>query len=343
MANRGHDSSANADWSRFWVRAQQQAWDSWSRVARQAAPQAQPRPEDLWTLWSDGLERLWQDRGAQLSGTSHEVFGRLVHQGKGFLFLSHELLRAVERLQTEAQTGADWKRSLRAAIDGVQDELRRCSGASLGTTALWGLPVEMWERLSSALALTPGDWAQTLNDAMGQPVGGEGGSFDWLSHWPALGVTREWQSHAQQGAQRAERYQEAWRRYAAKLLDVSVLALDYFYERLVEAGDTGQRIRQLRTVYDLWVDAAEQSYAEVVSTPEFAGLQAEVINAAVALKLHLQESLEAAARANSLPTRTEIDSAHRSIKALRAELESLRTQLATATPARGRNGKDPRE
>lgn len=333
---RASDNGSSADWMRFWEQAQRQAWDAWSELARQSAPPARSPHDALWDLWADGLERLWQGRSAQLSGTSQEVFSRLIDQGKGFLFLSHQLLRVVEKIQAQGERGGDWKKPLREAIDQVQDQLRQWSGVSAGQTALWGLPFEMWERLAAALSFTPGDWARHMKDMAGNVSESGQDGRSWMDQWPALGVTREWQLSAKEGSRLSERYQEAWRCYSTKLLDVGILALDYLYERLIEAGETGQQIRQLRTVYDLWVDSAEQAYAEVVSTPEFAQQQAELINAAVALKLHVQDSLERAALANNLPTRTELDSAHRAIKDLRTELDRLRSQTAEpATPAPG--------
>lgn len=326
---RNNDAGAPADWSRFWDRAQQQAWDAWSRMARQSMSPPDPQPDALWKFWSEGLEQLWHSRDGRTSGTSATVSRHLLDQGRGFLLLSHQLLRALEQMQRETGNDADWKRVLREAIGHTQEQLRQCVAMSAGRSALWGLPMEMWERFGSALSPTADDWVQRG----GEPARDGSGA----------GLGTEWRSRMQQGLQHAERYREAWQRYAAKLVDVGVLALDYLYERLVEAGDTGQRIDRLRTVYDLWVEAAEQAYAEVVGTPEFAVQQAELINTTVACKLQLQSSLEAAARAQDLPTRSELDSAHRAIKALRDELRTLRAELddivASRAPRRG-GGKD---
>lgn len=336
---RDRDKTGTVDWDQFWDRAQRQAWEAWSRMAHPTASQPDSQPDDLWKLWSEGLDRLWLVRGAQLAGTSQKVFGRLLDQGKGFLFLSHQLLRAVEKIQTQAEQGQDWTRPLRTAIDSVQDQLRAWSGASAGQAAFWGLPTEVWERLSATLSMMSVDWARQTTET---DIPGRGGN-DWVRHWPAAGAGREWQLRIQEGGRRVERCQEAWRRYTAKLLDVGLLGLDYLYESLVEAGETGHPIRELRAVYDLWVDAAEQAYAEVAGTPEFAALQAEVINASAAMRIHLNKSLEATARASNLPTRTELDSAHRAIRELRSELRRVRSQLetpaASPTPPRRRSGK----
>lgn len=330
-------STTHNDWTRFWAQAQEQAWDSWRTLFAQASPKPESDPNRLWQMWSDGLEQLWQGHAPHLSGTNQEVFNRLLDQGKGFFFLSHQMLRAFEQMQAVAEAGEDWKPVLRKAISQAQEQLRQWSGVSTGQAALWGLPAEMWERLAAALAVTPGRWTEVMKSTGWTPDRRTTGPTEWPGDWPALGATREWQLHLQEGTRSTERCREAWHTYASKLVGVGVLALDYLYERLVEAGEVGKPLTTLRQLYDLWVECAEKAYAEVVITPGFAQSQAGVVNAAVELKRYVQESLERAAGAHNLPTRREMDAAHRAIGEMRHELEEVRAQLAKSvkTPRRG--------
>ncbi len=326
MSGSGGSSGGN-DWTRFWAEAQEQAWDSWRAMFRQQSQTLSGDPNQLWRLWSDGLERLWSGRATQLNGTHQEVFTRFLDQSKGFFFLSHQMLKAFEQMQEASDSGGDWKPVLRRYINQAQEQLRQWSGFSTGQAALWGLPAEMWERLSAALAFTPGDWAQAMKSA-GWPTEGLGrDAGEWFTEWPALGLTREWQLRIQEGIKRSEKCQDAWNAYTAKLVEVGVLALEYLYERLVEAGDTGKPLASLRELYDLWVDCAEKAYSEVVATREFAQIQARVVNTAASLKQHLQETLERTANASNLPTRQELDAAHQAIKKLQLELDEVRGQL----------------
>lgn len=329
------DSTSSKEWTRFWAQAQEQAWESWRLLMAQQDSTRNPEPNQLWKVWSEGLEQLWQGRASHLSGTNQEVFTRLLDQGKGFFFLSHQMLRAFEQMQQQFDSEQDWKPALRDAVNQAQEQLRHWAGASSGQAALWGLPAEMWERMAAALSFTPGDWSQVLKvvgRASGEPSkDGVGRGLDWL---PALGIGRDWQLRLKEGAQRSEAYREAWQAYSAKLVEVGVLALDYLYARLVQAGETSKPLTELRELYDLWVECAELAYAEIAATEEFARIQAAVINAAVALKQHLQDALERVANANNLPTRRELDAAHHAIKEMRDELEALRSQVERLSPPR---------
>ncbi|GAB4351553.1 MAG: class III poly(R)-hydroxyalkanoic acid synthase subunit PhaE [Gammaproteobacteria bacterium] len=323
------------DWKRFWDHALEQAWGAWRAYFDSASASSRSDPHRLWQIWSEGLERLWQGQAPALHGTSQEVFNRLLDQGKGFFFLSFRMLQAFEQMERVAEQGGEWKPVLRKAIDEAQEQLRQWSGASVGQAALWGLPAEMWERLAASLALAPGYWEKMFSGGGRNETDlrNQGGA---LSEWPALGATREWQLHWKEGLSRSEAWREAWQRYAAKLVEVGVLALDYLYERLVEAGETGRPLTTLRQLYDLWVDCAEEAHAEIAGTPDFGRIQADVINKAVALKRHLQQTVEQTAKACDLPTRSEMDAAHRAIKELREALFSLREEAEKGCGARHR-------
>ena len=86
----------------------------------------------------------------------------------------------------------------------------------------------------------------------------------------------------------------------------------------------------MRALFDLWVDAAEDAYAELALSPEFRRVYGELANAQMRLRADAQAIAEQAATLMGLPGRTELDSAHRKI----AELErQLRRMQRAADPA----------
>lgn len=327
------ESAAAAEWAKFWDQAQQQAWGSWGELLRHAEEAASKEPREPWRLWSDGIQRLWQATAPALSGTQRDVFAKLVEQGGGFLLLSDIILKACERMQVTAEQGGDWKRVLRGAIDHAQAQLR-ASGESVGAGAtLWALPAEMWGRLAAALAVVPDSWTRAWHRGA-IPAG-----LQELPQFRAAGVAREWQEHVQEGAHCSERYRNALLVYTAKLVEVGDLALEYLYERLVEHAEAERPIESLRELYDLWIDAAEEAYTAVVSTPEFTAAQGDMVNTALAMKRQVQVTLEKAAGTCNLPTRDELDQAQRAIHDLRSEVRALQKQiqaLREVEPADGR-------
>lgn len=106
----------------------------------------------------------------------------------------------------------------------------------------------------------------------------------------------------------------------------------------------------LRKLYALWIDCAEEAYAETAHSEGFARCVAELINTAVALQLEARQHLHHWARAAGLPTREEVDALRRRIDGLEqpprpaAKPKTSRKKLASGKKRayRGKRGKRKR-
>jgi hypothetical protein len=84
----------------------------------------------------------------------------------------------------------------------------------------------------------------------------------------------------------------------------------------------------IRKLYDLWIDCAEEAYAAVVHTDEFCRTQAALVNVVTALFLEQRRHVERFSRSCGIPTQSELD-------ALRAQLRQMQDELR-AGPLRRR-------
>ncbi len=134
---------------------------------------------------------------------------------------------------------------------------------------------------------------------------------------PTFGFTREHQEHLQTLAKAQLHCQEAMSAYNTLMGEVSKDAYSRFETKLAEREEPGRQINSARALFDLWVDAAEEAYAETALSPEFRKIYGEMVNAQMKLRSCVQGVTEQAAGTMGLPGRTEVDSAHRKI----AELE----------------------
>ena len=85
-------------------------------------------------------------------------------------------------------------------------------------------------------------------------------------------------------------------------------------------------------MFDLWIEAAEESYADVALSDQFREVYGGFANAHMRLRAALQQEVEQVSERFGMPTRSEMDAAHRRI----AELErAVRRMLrgAQAKPA----------
>ena len=164
----------------------------------------------------------------------------------------------------------------------------------------------------------------------------------WLDAWrrethswlgmPAFGLTREHQERIQSLMQSQVDYQDRLSSYNALLLKASQDAVGVFEGLLKKHEEPGKQLTTARALFDVWVDAAEQSYAKVALSEEFRSTYGEMVNEQMRLRQQVQREIEQMCSVFGLPTRTELDAAHRKI----AELERmLRRQAAGSKAAAG--------
>ena len=153
---------------------------------------------------------------------------------------------------------------------------------------------------------------------------------------PALGLMREHQQRSQRTADAARRIGEAQRRLLYLWSDTLRDAAAKFCARLSrpEPGSPPAAALPalLRSLYDGWIDCAEQAYARMAHSDSFCEALAEFVNASAAWRAESQASIEQAAKLLDLPTRSELNTLTQRLKYLEEQLAAERAQRG---PRRG--------
>jgi polyhydroxyalkanoate synthase subunit PhaE len=144
----------------------------------------------------------------------------------------------------------------------------------------------------------------------------------WL-HLPAFGPAREHQERWQKLAQAQQECQHQQNEYNALMMKAAQRAFEIFEEQLTTRIEPGRQVDSARALFDLWIDAAEQAYAEAALSPEFRKVYGAVTNAQMRLRLAVQKEVEQICGLFGMPTRTEVDSAHRKIVELERALRRV--------------------
>ena len=96
-----------------------------------------------------------------------------------------------------------------------------------------------------------------------------------------------------------------------------------------------------RAMFDLWIDSAEEAYAEIALSPEFRKVYGGLVNAQMRVRAGMQKEVEQMSEKLGMPTRSEVDSAHRKIAELERQLRRMR-DAAQAPPRKPRHRSRPR-
>lgn len=286
-----------------------QYWAAWGEALRTAAPAgAGPVPDwkdavDWWSRLAHGGRSEANDAVERFNRQARDWFGQMQQVAARF----------AGQDASAADVAAEWKRALGATGENPFPEMFRAMRGN-GARGL-----EQWVEDASP-------WL----DAWRREAGG------WLG-MPAFGLGREHQERLQKLAQAQVELQQRESAYNALMLKSLQRAYELFESKLAACEEPGRQLKSGRALFDLWIDAAEEAYADIALSPEFRDTYGALVNAQMRLRSGVQKEVEQAGAMFGMPTRTEVDAAHRKI----AELERALRRMRDAQPEPKRESARP--
>jgi polyhydroxyalkanoate synthase subunit PhaE len=321
-------SENSVPWGEEWMASQRAFWDTWSCLYRQVG---EPGLGGFSVPWTAALE-VWQKSVSQpTSGPGQAFLQGLLRQGKVFLRVAEDFTRLAGNAK-----GTEWQEVFQGKVNDWKAMLTTGSPADMtqamrGLMPFFELPFETWTRTVSGFSLLPGDFLQALKpEGLRQVTDEVHDRIERFLSVPSVGYTREWQDQSQRGAKLVLDYQRASQEYLNAHARLGVDTIERFSKRIMERAETGQEITSLREVYDLWVDAGEAAYSELVSTEEYAAIYGRLVNALMALKRHSQNLVDEAVSAANLPTRRDMVTLQCRQQEVRRQIAALRSELGEA-------------
>lgn len=305
----------------------EQYWKNFSELTLQAMSGLNA-DQPATPKWQDGLEqwsRLFQ--GAMGSSEQQNGLDQMLDHGRGYLRFMQEL----------AQNGGQFDPSdLRGAAERMIEEFKTAN------PLLQAFPMQ---------GTKFGDVMQQLMGWLQQAAApGKDQAQSWLK-MPAFGMAREYQEQAQAYAQAKMDQREASARYHALMAQSMESGIERFQAKLEERGEQGRGIENLRGLYDVFIDALEESYAEMAVTEDFGRAYGELVDSQSRVKLSTNKAVEQICRSLGVPTRSEVDTLeqrlhevrraakkqvnHPALNELKAEVDELRAEMAALKAARG--------
>lgn len=148
----------------------------------------------------------------------------------------------------------------------------------------------------------------------------------WLQS-PAFGPAREHQARWQKLLQAQQAFQGHSKEYVAQIQQALDAAFALFEQRLAEHESPGSQLTSARAMFDLWIEVAEEAYAKVALSETFQQVFASLGNAQMRLRSAVQHEVEQLSERVGLPTRTEMDAAHKRIAELERQLRRLQASV----------------
>lgn len=288
-----------------------QYWEAWSAALRQGAPgPASAVPGDGAGAWREAITAWsqWLPRGS--APQAEDAVAQFQQQAGDWLGAMQQVAaQFAGRDASSADVAEAWKRQ----VQGQREQLLQWLLGAVRGTGQAG--IDAWLQQAA-------QWLQGLQRDSGP----------WLQ-MPGFGPARNHQARWRALAKAQQDYQAQLQAYLGLLQGAIDRAFGLFEEKLRAHEEPGRQLTNARAMFDLWIDAAEEAYAAAALSPEFRQVYADVANAQMRLRALLQRETEQVCEQVGLPTRTELDAAHRRIADLERRLRRLERGEGHGTPA----------
>lgn len=278
-----------------------QYWSAWGDAMRQAGVGGQPaQPASQWQQAVDWWSQLMPGGRSP----ANDAVGRFNQQASQWF---GQMQQVAAQFAGQDSSAADISQAWRRAIGAAGDN---------------PFP-EMFKAMRGQGAHGLDQWLEQVKPYL---EGFQQQSRRW-QQLPAFGQYREHQERWQALQQAQQDYQLQSEEFNTLMAECAQRAFEVFEDKLTAREEPGRQITTARGLFDLWIDSAEEAYATVALSPEFREVYGALGNAQMRLRAAIQLEVEHMTGLFGMPTRTEVDSAHRKI----AELErALRRAAATA-------------
>jgi polyhydroxyalkanoate synthase subunit PhaE len=286
-------------WARNWEAMARQAQASFAGNAGQAGWPGTQTPANPWM---DGIAKANPFAGGK---QQNEAMEHLLAGAQGYLGMLQSLANAAAGQSAEGFANPFASGFLPAGFS----------------------PSVMNNPLSAAMRDFGNQGTRGFEQMMDQFTAAAGPMLDQSKaglHMPAFGHLREKQENLQKTAQVLLDYQEKSARYDRLMLKVSEQAFARFQLKLAEREEPGRQIDSARGLYDLWIDAAEEAYAEIALSEEFREVYAGVVDAQMRVRQQVQAQVEKSCIELGMPTRSEVNSIGERLQAVRREIRESR-------------------
>lgn len=324
-----------------WAQAQQQMMQNWLQMGTTA--QATPETNHMMDMWGDMVKQSMQFWTQNADPTVRDVSEQMFNSQKAMMRLLEMSAQVWQNMMPVIEDGDDWNTALSAQLEKVRDMLLQNTsdvvGAGANLTQLWQTYLEQWQGFAAP-------WMRSAMQSMpnmGAAMAGDSNALTQMTtlYWdafqdtfgqmlqaPGIGYTREFDEKMRQSFAAWLDYQEASYEYQVMLADAWVKAFEELMRDMIDMAQQGQEMEGLRAFLNKWSATADGIFLEIFRSDAYVEVQSRLVNALMEYRIRQRAVTEKILELNDLPTRTEIDEAHRRIYELRKELKALKRQVA---------------
>jgi class III poly(R)-hydroxyalkanoic acid synthase PhaE subunit len=313
-------------------------WEGWLNLGRTASATA-PLPVGMAEEWQKMAAQGFEAFSGNYEGIVRETAERFFESQKAFMRFFEFSANAWKELAQKAEAGEDWQKVLGNYTEQLQQQLVRGPEVMFNMTRDQG---NMWQEYLNQTQSIAQPWAKAWRQVPEQ-LGRDGAgaleltrlfwdtydqTFGRFLESPTLGYTRELDDKLHKGYQAWQRHRRADYEYQLVMAEAWVKLFEQFQQKLMTMAENGEKVDSLEALSNLWINVADPVFLEVFRSDRYLEVQNELLSATMINRIQQREMAELALKYYDIPTRTEVDEAHRNIYTQRKETKALKKALA---------------
>jgi class III poly(R)-hydroxyalkanoic acid synthase PhaE subunit len=268
--------------------------------------------------WVDALDLWWQALSASISETNQPLFKKFFEQGKNYFRLNEEFMKVFQAVFTNEMLNHNetllWEKGFATLRERFKQLLTPNQTIGFGE-----LPLENWRQTITLLTNLANN---LLSPSATEAVNSTQSVYEKL--WQHANLSQKGQKILQTRTRLWRDYQQAQEEYVAWFNKISLQTIDLLRDKIITMRQQGEPITQLRTVYNLWIECAEEAYIQSVRTDEYSQIQARLINSWMAWRQYECQQIDEILATLNIPTRQEIDKMNYRLQQMGRELKTPR-------------------
>jgi class III poly(R)-hydroxyalkanoic acid synthase PhaE subunit len=335
------------DMFKAWSTAQKKMWENWYDMA-QAAPKPPPFYGNLADQWRNLAGQGFAAWTAGADPTARKVAERMFAGQEMFTRFLEFSTKAWQAMLARVSSGESWPEVLKSYLEQLRTQFTRAPLEMAEATRSSG---DLWQRYLAELNKFTQPWLQSAPQAFGywgQAAAGRSAPLVELSnlYWdtyqrtigrliqsPGVGYSQELERKILDGFETWQALNRATYEYQVVLADVWLQAFEKLAQEMAGLAAKGEAIRSVEQMNQLWTDVADSVFVQAFYSDRYIRSQGQLVNTAMAYRIRQREVVELFLKMADIPTRTEVDEAHRQIYEQRKEMKALKKSLADVAEA----------
>lgn len=332
-----------AEMLRSWSDAQRTMWEAWMEMANSTSKKA-PSFIDIAVEWENLATQALQAWTSATDPLARRTAEQIIASQGVMLRFVDFAARAWETTAPKIKSGDEWQEAFFNTIEQLRKSWLGLPAQTVAITedmdALWKLYLDQWRAFGQP-------WENVLNKSpalLGRAASGESAAMFELSSAyqeayqqtigrlagsPNLGMTREFTSRMQEGFDAFVAWNLASVEYQAVISEIWDATFKQFGEELVIMAEKGEKVESVRDLVMLWTRGGEQTFLGAFQSERYTLAQGKLLNATMQYRICQRRIIEKYLEMFDLPTRSEVDEAHRRIYELSKEVKTLKKKVST--------------